>query len=195
MVRYRSTVPERDPYELLGVPRDASDARIRSAYELEVNRATRDGAIRYAAELATAYDTISNARRRALYDRHGFTTLRERSPGMAPPPPSPRDWQATGMHEPAPAQHSRRGVKLAVLFVFGVALAAWFIGATQQDRAARNPGVPTPAPMASFAVQPRHEQKVLCQPTPGGQGYLYSEPLNTVPHCSNGASPVIVGRS
>ncbi|HST48340.1 hypothetical protein [Jatrophihabitans sp.] len=90
----------KDPYELLGVPRDATDERIRAAYELEVNRATREGAFRYAAELATAYETISNSRRRALYERHGLTAIRERSPGSAPPP---RSWRA------APAGPSRRG--------------------------------------------------------------------------------------
>jgi curved DNA-binding protein CbpA len=81
----------KDPYELLGVPRDATDERIRAAYELEVNRATREGAFRYAAELATAYETISNSQRRALYERHGLTAIRERSPGAAPPP---RSWRA-----------------------------------------------------------------------------------------------------
>ena len=78
---YRFAMAAKDPYELLGVPRDATDERIRAAYELEINRATREGAFRYAAELATAYETISNSRRRALYERHGFTAIRERSPG------------------------------------------------------------------------------------------------------------------
>jgi curved DNA-binding protein CbpA len=90
----------KDPYELLGVPRDATDERIRAAYELEVNRATREGAFRFAAELATAYETISNARRRALYERHGLTAIQERSPGTAPPPGS---WRA------APSGPSRKG--------------------------------------------------------------------------------------
>ncbi len=185
---------EKDSYELLRVPRDASDARIRAAYELEVNRATRDGAIRYAAELSAAYDSISSARRRSLYDRHGFAALHERSPG-AVTPPRPRDWQATGLHEPAPCRQSRRGVKAAVVFVFAVSLAAWFIGATQQGRASRNPGITTPVPTKSVIVQPQSEQRVLCQSMAGGQGYLYSEPLNNVPHCDNGATPKIVGHN
>lgn len=94
----------KDPYELLGVPRDASDERIRAAYELEVNRATRDGAFRFAAELATAYETISTPNRRALYERHGLPALRERSPGAAPPP---RSWRDTST-EP-PRRRRRRG--------------------------------------------------------------------------------------
>jgi hypothetical protein len=194
VVRYGAAVAEKDPYELLGVPRDASDARIRAAYELEVNRATRDGAIRYAAELSAAYDSISSARRRALYDRHGFAPIHERSPGAAPPP-RPRDWQAPGLHDPAPDRGSRRGVKVAVLFLFAVGLAAWFIGATQHGRAARNPGITTPPPGDSVVVRIRHEQRVLCQAMPGGAGYLYSEPVDSAPHCDNGAIPVIVGHS
>jgi len=194
VVRYGAAVAEKDPYELLGVPRDASDARIRAAYEQEINRATRDGAIRYAAELSAAYDSISSARRRALYDRHGFTPIHERSPGAAPPP-RPRDWQAPGMHDPVAGRGSRRGVKTAVLFLFAVGLAAWFIGATQHDRAARNPGGTTPVPVESFVVRPQHQQQVLCRPSTGGPDFVYSEPINTVPHCDNGATPVIVGRN
>lgn len=185
-MRYGFAVAEKDPYELLGVPRDASDARIRAAYELEVNRATRDGAIRYAAELSTAYDTIANAKRRALYERHGFAAIRERSPGTAPPPP-PRDWQATGLHAPAPVHRSRRGVKAAAIFIFAVGLAAWFIGATQHAPASKNPGRPTQG-----VIEIQREHQVLCQPT-SGQGYVYSEPVTNQPHCDNGATPVIKG--
>jgi len=102
---YRSAMAGKDPYELLGVPRDATDERIRAAYELEVNRATREGAFRYAAELATAYETISTSKRRALYDRHGFTAIRERSPGAAPPP---RSWRAAP-NEPVRSTRRRSG--------------------------------------------------------------------------------------
>ncbi|MDQ1743648.1 MAG: hypothetical protein QOE23_1987, partial [Pseudonocardiales bacterium] len=157
-------------------------------------RATRDGAIRYAAELSAAYDNISSARRRALYDRHGLAAIHERSPGAAPPP-RPRDWQAAGLHQPAPGRRSRRGVKLAVIFVFAVGLAAWFIGATQQGRASRSPGRITPLPVDSFVVRPEHKQQVLCRPSNGGQDYVYSEPLNNIPHCDNGATPLIVGHN
>jgi len=102
---YRFAMAAKDPYELLGVPRDATDERIRAAYELEINRATREGAFRYAAELATAYETISNSRRRALYERHGFTAIRERSPGAAAPPKS---WRAAA-GEPTRGTRRRSG--------------------------------------------------------------------------------------
>ena len=74
-----------DPYELLGVPRDASQERIRQAYELEINRAYRLGAHGHAVDLSRAYDTLSHPQRRALFERHGLTAVRERSPGAAPP--------------------------------------------------------------------------------------------------------------
>ncbi|MBV9823036.1 MAG: hypothetical protein JO144_12420 [Actinobacteria bacterium] len=110
---------EKDPYELLGVPRDASDERIRATYELEVNRATRDGAFRYAADLATAYETISTPNRRALYERHGLHALRERSPGAAPPP---RSWRATA-NEPVRRRRRGRWKRLALTLLVLAVLA------------------------------------------------------------------------
>jgi hypothetical protein len=82
-----------------------------------------------------------------------------------------------------------------VVFVFAVGMASWFIGATQHGRAARNPGITTPVTTRSVVVQPQREQRVLCQAIPGGQGYLYSEPIDSVPHCDNGATPVIVSHN
>lgn len=135
---------EKDPYELLGVPRDASDERIRAAYELEINRATRDGAIRYAAELSAAYDTISSSQRRALYERHGFTAISERTPGTAPPPGA---WRATEQREPARGRTRRRGLKVTALLVVVIALVAGLFLATRDAEAASraNPVSQTPA--------------------------------------------------
>ena len=92
-------MPPPDPYALLGVPTDASHERIRSAYELEVNRAHRDGAVRHAVELSRAYDTLSRPASRALYDRHQMPFVRERSPGAAPPP---TPWRIT-KQQPIPS--------------------------------------------------------------------------------------------
>jgi|GEM_PF-4055844 len=113
----------KDPYELLGVPRDATDARIRAAYELEVNRATREGAYRYAAELATAYETISNSRRRALYDRHGLTAIQERSPGAAPPP---RSWRDAPSGPSRSRRRQRRWLKPVLILLVAAALIVLF---------------------------------------------------------------------
>lgn len=132
----------KDPYELLGVPRDASDERIRAAYELEINRATRDGAIRYAAELSAAYDTISNPQRRALYERHGFTAISDRSPGPARPPGA---WRTTDQHGPARGPKRRRGLRRSVLFIVVAGLVAGLFFAAQRAEAAPTPALKTPA--------------------------------------------------
>jgi hypothetical protein len=186
-VGYRLPVAEKDPYELLGVPRNASDERIRAAYELAVNRATRDGAFRYAAELSTAYDTISNARRRALYERHGVTALRERSPGAAPPPKS---WRVA---DSEPVQHRPRRVKKSVLLLLVLSALVGLFAATRLSTApggdGSSPGITRPA------GQPPHQQQVLCRSTPAGKAYTYVEPVTDRPHCTNGAQPVIVGRN
>jgi hypothetical protein len=140
---YRQAVAEKDPYELLGVPRDASDERIRAAYELEINRATRDGAIRYAAELSAAYETISSPQRRALYERHGFTAISERSPGTAAPSGV---WRATPQPGPVRSRTRRRGLRTAVLLVVVVGLVvAMYLATRQADGVSATPGDNTPA--------------------------------------------------
>lgn len=187
---YRLPVAERDPYELLGVPRDASDERIRAAYELAVNRATRDGAFRYAAELSSAYDTISTSGRRALYERHGFTAIRERSPGAAPPPRSWRVAQSEPEHQRA---HRRSLVRPLLLLLVVVMAVGVFVGMRVANEPTRG-GLPNPA-STSPAGQPLHQQRVFCQRTPGGMAYTYTEPVTNRPHCTNGAQPVILGRN
>jgi hypothetical protein len=189
-VGYSLPVAEKDPYELLGVPRDASDERIKAAYELAINRATRDGAFRYAAELSTAYDTISTSGRRALYERHGFTAIRERSPGSAPPP---RSWRVA---DSEPVQHRPRRrslVKPLLLLLVVVVIVGLFIGKRVANQPAGG-GVPNPAG-TSAVIQPPRLQQVLCQGTPGGIGYTYTEPVTNRPHCTNGAQPVIIGHN
>jgi hypothetical protein len=173
-MRYRRAVAEKDPYELLGVPRDASDERIKAAYELEINRATRDGAFRYAAELSTAYDTISNARRRALYERHGFTAIHERSPGSAPPP---RSWRVAQPDAQPARAHRRSLVTPLLLLLLLVVIAGLVIGKV----------------VSSSEGQPVRQQQVLCQGTPGGIEYTYTEPVTNRPHCTNGAQPIVIG--
>ncbi len=138
---YRLAVAEKDPYELLGVPRNASDERIRAAYELEINRATRDGAIRYAAELSAAYDTISSPQRRALYERHGLTAIGQRSPATVPPPGAWQDGQQ-------PRRRTRRRrLKVSVLLIFAAGVAVGLVVAAQRaDGApATEPAITAPA--------------------------------------------------
>jgi molecular chaperone DnaJ len=78
----------RDPYEILGVPRDADESTIKKAFrrlarELhpDVNRHDPDAEDKFK-EAAEAYEILSDAERRALYDRYGHDGLR--SGGYAP---------------------------------------------------------------------------------------------------------------
>jgi molecular chaperone DnaJ len=82
-----STRP-RDPYEVLGVARDADEQQIKKAFrrlarELhpDVNKHDPDAEEKFK-EAAEAYEILSDAERRATYDRYGHDGLR--SGGFAP---------------------------------------------------------------------------------------------------------------
>jgi molecular chaperone DnaJ len=81
------TIP-RDPYEVLGVPRDADETAIKKSFrrlarELhpDVNAHDPEAEEKFK-EAAEAYEILSNAERRAIYDRHGHEGLR--TGGMGP---------------------------------------------------------------------------------------------------------------
>jgi molecular chaperone DnaJ len=83
----RTGVP-RDPYEVLGLRRDASDQEIKKSFrqlarELhpDVNAHDPDAEEKFK-EAAEAYEILSDAERRATYDRYGHEGLR--SGGYAP---------------------------------------------------------------------------------------------------------------
>jgi hypothetical protein len=169
-------------YELLDVRRDASAAEIRRAYELQINRAHRDGAIALAGEISKAYDTLSKPASRQLYDRHGMVAVRERSPGAAPPP---TPWRIA-KHAPDRRRSDlspHRSWRMPVAAVFclgivaGLVLALW---ATHQR--------------AELTGSPGPEQQVRCQPTASGAGYVYTVPAGVPPHCRNGATPARLSR-
>src|SRR3954467_15816841 len=80
--------PTRDPYDILGVPRDADETQIKKAFrklarELhpDVNKHDPDAEEKFK-EAAGAYEILNDAERRALYDRYGHEGLR--SGGYAP---------------------------------------------------------------------------------------------------------------
>src|SRR4051794_36486939 len=82
-----STRP-RDPYEVLGVARDADEATIKKAFrrlarELhpDVNSHDPDAEEKFE-EAAEAYEILSDAERRSVYDRYGHEGLR--TGGMGP---------------------------------------------------------------------------------------------------------------
>src|SRR5436305_8360075 len=77
----------RDPYEVLGVARDADDATIKKSFrrlarELHPDVNSSETAEEDFKEAAEAYEILSDAERRATYDRYGFEGLR--SGGYAP---------------------------------------------------------------------------------------------------------------
>src|SRR6202050_2732382 len=79
---------QRDPYEVLGVGRDADETQIKKAFrglarELhpDVNTDDPEAETKFK-ECAEAYEILSDADRRATYDRYGHDGLR--SGGYAP---------------------------------------------------------------------------------------------------------------
>jgi molecular chaperone DnaJ len=83
-----STTAPRNPYEVLGVARDADEGTIKKAFrklarELhpDVNKHDPDAEEKFK-EAATAYEILNDAERRATFDRYGHDGLR--SGGQAP---------------------------------------------------------------------------------------------------------------
>lgn len=170
-------------YALLGVAPDATTADIRWAYEREINRAHRAGAIRHAEELSKAFDTLSDLRRRELYDRHGLTPVRERSPGAAPPPPPWRIAQHTdGRRQTQPRPRWR--IRVMSIFALGVA-AGIAVTVVMVHSAARG----SIRPAVTNVEAP---QEILCQPAAGSAGYVYTTRPGERPTCTNGAVPHVV---
>src|SRR2546421_402149 len=88
MPRTRSDSMPRDPYEVLGVQRDASEQQIKKAFrglarELHPDVNAHDPAAEEKfKEAAEAYEILSDSERRAIYDRYGHEGLS--SGGYAP---------------------------------------------------------------------------------------------------------------
>src|SRR3954464_7473724 len=77
----------RDPYEVLGVARDADETEVKKAFrrlarELHPDVNSSETAEEDFKEVAEAYEVLSDAERRATYDRYGFDGLR--TGGFAP---------------------------------------------------------------------------------------------------------------
>ncbi|HXD59009.1 MAG TPA: DnaJ domain-containing protein, partial [Thermoleophilaceae bacterium] len=73
---------KRDPYEVLGVPRDADETQIKKAFrklarELhpDVNRHDPDAEEKFK-EAAEAYEVLSDGDKRKIYDQYGHEGLK-----------------------------------------------------------------------------------------------------------------------
>ena len=72
---------ERDYYDVLGVPRNATEAEIKRAFralarEVHPDVSQEPDAEQRFREVAEAYEVLSDPERRALYDRYGHAGLR-----------------------------------------------------------------------------------------------------------------------
>jgi signal peptidase I len=84
----------KDPYAVLGVPRNASDAQIRYAYRQAIRSTEAGGSVEVKErldELEEAYKVLSDPRKRRAYDGHPVSTLPEAEPASAPPLPVLRE--------------------------------------------------------------------------------------------------------
>jgi hypothetical protein len=152
------TEPIEDPYVVLGVARDATDAEIRRTYETRLNAAAAAGALRVAQRLDAAYSILSDPHRREIYDREGRVVDLPRlapEPHWTPAPPAAQQGaRAWSNQQPRP----RRGRKLlgrsaraslVAVIVLAVAAAGVKLGllhnATGQQLLAANDVWPAPS--------------------------------------------------
>ena len=97
MGRLNPSMAQRDYYEVLGVSRQATDSEIKKAYRglaLKLHPDKNPGdqeAEKAFKEVAEAYEVLSNAEKRQLYDRYGHEGLKagvgQAGEGVQFPPP------------------------------------------------------------------------------------------------------------
>jgi molecular chaperone DnaJ len=167
----------RDYYDILGVPRDADEATIKKAFrrlarELhpDVNRHDPDAEEKFK-EAAEAYEVLSDADRRATYDRYGREGLR--SGGYAP------NFDAGSIADIFEAFFGGGG---AFGDLFGMGGGARAGGAIQGGDVAVTAEVDLAQAAEGDAVEVSYEAVVTCEHC-HGNGAEPGTPIETCPRC------------
>jgi molecular chaperone DnaJ len=168
----------RDYYEVLGVPRDADDATIKKAFrrlarELhpDVNKNDPKAEEKFK-EAAEAYEVLSDADRRATYDRYGREGLR--SGGYAP------NFDAFGsVSDIFEAFFGGSGGAFGDLFGMGAARAG---GAVQGGDVAVTAEIDLAEAARGSTVEVTYEAVVTCEHC-HGNGAEPGTPIETCPRC------------
>ncbi len=175
-----------NPYEILGVPQQASADDITAAYRRELTTAARLGALKTAQEVDRAYTLLRDPGRRSLYDRHRVSHELTREHPLqryAPPRAVPfRTWSpAADDHAagrppswPPPASTARTVVVLALVSLL-VSAGGWLAqGLRSRD---------------STTSWVRSD----CPATASTAAYSFTTPAGTPVRCTDGSTPTTTG--
>jgi molecular chaperone DnaJ len=167
----------RDYYDILGVPRDADDATIKKAFrrlarELhpDVNSHDPDAEEKFK-EAAEAYEVLSDAERRATYDRYGREGLR--SGGWAP------NFEAFGSVSDIFEAFFGGGGAFGDLFGMGGARAG---GSVQGGDVAVSAEIDLAQAAQGATVEVSYEQVTMCEHC-HGNGAEPGTPIETCARC------------
>jgi molecular chaperone DnaJ len=180
----------RDYYDVLGVPRDADEATIKKAFRRlarephpDVNRHDPDAEDKFK-EAAEAYEVLSDADRRATYDRYGREGLR--SGGYAP------NFDAfTSVSDIFEAFFGGGGGGLGDLFGMGGTRAG---GAVQGGDVAVTAEIDLAQAATGSAVEVSYEAVTLCDHC-HGNGAEPGTPIETCPRCQGSGQLRSVART